>query len=143
MRGASLFGVVDAEYPKIFKNSIDAAYQGKTTEVEFSITGLKGSKRHISQHTALIFDSEDPSKIIETVAVSRNITEQYENLTALGEAKRMAEQASKVKSNFLATMSHEFRTPLNAIIGFSEIIKSESFGEIGNKKIRLIYGRYL
>lgn len=46
----------------------------------------------------------------------------------------MAEQASKVKSNFLATMSHEFRTPLNAIIGFSEIIKSESFGEMGNKK---------
>ena len=60
-------------------------------------------------------------------------------MVALGDAKKMAEQASKVKSKFLATMSHEFRTPLNAIIGFSEIIKAESFGKIGNVK----YAEYM
>lgn len=149
VRGACLLGVVDPEYHETFKKSIDAAYQGVTTNVEFAITGLKGSKRRMSQHTAPIYDSEDPSKIIETVAVSRDVTKQYDTMVALDDAKKMAEQASKVKSNFLATMSHEFRTPLNAIIGFSEIIKAESFGEIGNKKyaeyIKDIYssGRHL
>lgn len=139
VRGECLTDIVDPDYKEIFKDSIDKAYDGITTNVEFSITGFKGSKRRMSQHTAPIFDSADPAKVIETVAVSRDITKQYESLLALDEAKKMAEQASKVKSNFLATMSHEFRTPLNAIIGFSEIIKSESFGKIGNTK----YAEYM
>lgn len=139
IRGSSILGVVDPEYQEVYKKSIDDAYEGKNTNVEFTITGLKGSKRRMSQHTAPIYDSEDSNKIIEIVAVSRDITEQYDTMVALGDAKKMAEQASKVKSNFLATMSHEFRTPLNAIIGFSEIIKAESFGKIGNAK----YAEYM
>ena len=41
-----------------------------------------------------------------------------------------AEQANSAKSEFLATMSHEFRTPLNAILGFSEIIRDQYFGPL-------------
>lgn len=44
------------------------------------------------------------------------------------EARRRAEEANLAKSRFLATMSHELRKPLNAILGFSEVLKSELFG---------------
>ncbi|MDM7997043.1 MAG: ATP-binding protein [Acidobacteriota bacterium] len=41
-------------------------------------------------------------------------------------AIQKAEQANRAKSDFLAKMSHEFRTPLNAIIGYCELIKEEA-----------------
>jgi signal transduction histidine kinase len=42
----------------------------------------------------------------------------------LKQALERAESAERIKTNFLAHMSHEFRTPLNAIIGFSSLIRS-------------------
>ncbi len=45
-----------------------------------------------------------------------------------------AEGASEAKSHFLAHMSHEFRTPLNAILGFTQMISDKVFGPLGNDR---------
>ncbi len=47
--------------------------------------------------------------------------------------------ADEVRSAFLASVSHEFRTPLNAIIGFTELMHTETFGKITPLK----YGGYV
>ncbi len=44
----------------------------------------------------------------------------------LKDALQKAQEADRLKSVFLATMSHEFRTPLNAIIGFSALLNPET-----------------
>lgn len=44
---------------------------------------------------------------------------------ALAQAKRRAEQSAEATSDFLATLSHEVRTPLNAIIGIAELMRDE------------------
>lgn len=49
----------------------------------------------------------------------------FQNAKLLTDAKR-ADAANRSKSDFLANMSHEIRTPLNSIIGFADIIHSES-----------------
>lgn len=53
----------------------------------------------------------------------RDITEEYYMNISLRRAKEEAKSANKAKSTFLSNMSHEFRTPLNAIIGFSQVLK--------------------
>lgn len=57
----------------------------------------------------------------------------------LRKVSREAQQASKMKSEFVANMSHEMRTPMNAILGFTELLLSEEDDEEKQKYLSTIY----
>jgi PAS domain S-box-containing protein len=52
-----------------------------------------------------------------------DVTQMEENKVELSKAKESAEAANQAKSVFLANMSHDIRTPMNAILGFTELLR--------------------
>jgi signal transduction histidine kinase len=66
----------------------------------------------------------------------RDIQQLEQQQADLRKALNAAEVANKAKTNFISHMSHEFRTPLNGILGLSEIIASEMLGPVGVKKYK-------
>jgi PAS domain S-box-containing protein len=55
----------------------------------------------------------------------------------LQRAKASAESANRAKSEFLTTMSHEMRTPMNAILGMADLLSGSSLGEEQRGYIRI------
>ncbi len=52
----------------------------------------------------------------------------------LAESNRRLMEALYIKSDFLTNMNHEFHTPLNSVIGFSEVLQRQEFGAINQKQ---------
>ncbi len=60
----------------------------------------------------------------------KQILQERANLLELEQAARVkAENANKIKDNFLVVLSHELRTPLNAILGWSQLLQTRSFDQ--------------
>ena len=63
---------------------------------------------------------------IESATINQLATELQGTVSELTEAKQVTEKALMTKTLFLTNMSHEFRTPLNAMLGFTEILSLSS-----------------
>lgn len=68
--------------------------------------------------------------------VARDELKEYSH--KLEEALEKAEASARAKSVFLANISHEFRTPLNAITGFASLLKAQTKGEEEKKLLDII-----
>ncbi|GFZ80601.1 hypothetical protein RLOatenuis_1740 [Rickettsiales bacterium] len=67
-------------------------------------------------------------------AVIKYINEIKQIKTQLEKKSMEAESANKLKSEFIACISHELKTPLNIVVAFAEAIHNQMFGPINNRK---------
>lgn len=108
-------------------------YNSKTT----SILGVPLNVKNEIQGALIIKDysktrfTKEDKELLESVADQlARVIERKRYEEDLINAKRRAEEAVKLKSDFLAQISHEIRTPLNSILSFSALLKEELQGKL-------------
>jgi PAS domain S-box-containing protein len=101
----------------------------KVTDYELTASARDGKETVVSYNATTFYDRD--RKLQGVFAAARDVTErkrfeqalQDSNLE-LASAKSAAEKANLAKSDFLSSMSHELRSPLNAILGFAQLLES-------------------
>jgi PAS domain S-box-containing protein len=81
---------------------------------------------------------DDSGNTLEFQAVGHDITLRKEAEAALLHAKEAAEAADRAKSEFLAIVSHEIRTPINGVIGFAQILADSPLSPEQREQVAII-----
>ena len=103
----------------------------KVTDYELTACARDGKETVVSYNATTFYDRD---RTLQGVfGVARDVTERKRFEQALQEtnvemesAKSAAEKANLAKSDFLSGMSHELRSPLNAILGFAQLMATAS-----------------
>jgi len=101
----------------------------KVTNYELTASARDGKKTVVSYNATTFYDRD--RSLQGVFAAARDMTERkrfeqalQDSNVELKSAKSAAEKANLAKSDFLSSMSHELRSPLNAILGFAQLMES-------------------
>src|SRR6202163_113867 len=99
---------------------------GTSTDVSVSIGRIAARDKSIAGYGWVVRD------------ISKRKQAENEILTRERQAREEAEVSNRIKSDFLALLSHEFRTPLQAIFGYTELLEREINGPLTDPQRRYL-----
>lgn len=111
---------------------LERGLAGETVELDLKL--IRQDEKRIEIEGVIEPDKDEQDNVQGVYIFAKDVTENRATYRALHEAEIVARRSDRAKSQFLANMSHELRSPLNSIIGFSEVMSGEHFGSMDNPK---------
>lgn len=135
--GKSFFDILDPDYIRLYEDKINeikklAAKRLPILNFEFRIL-LNDKKYWIRINCEPIFKNNDFKGYM---GIAVDVTNQYKQYEELQKARDIAELANRSKTEYLAVMSHEIKTPLQAILGMLDLLEQTDIDETQRSYIK-------
>lgn len=107
-----------------------ALQEGAAYDIDFRVSLPGGEIRYFKADGSVFRDAQ--GRPVRMLGSNSDITPQKAAAAVLQAAKAQAERANQAKSDFLSSMSHELRSPLNCILGFAQVLEHD--GALGSEQ---------
>ena len=123
--GRHYLDLVDPEYREIADHFYRSQFSSRepNTYFEFPMIAKSGMRIWIGQNVLTLCDGD---RVIGFEAVARDITAGKHMAQELAAARDAAVASARAKTEFLANVSHEVRTPLNGVLGMTNLLLGSS-----------------
>lgn len=136
----NVFKMLLPPYADQLRKTLEDVSQGKIDNYhqQYEVRILHSDQTYWGELYATVDKRDLNGNPLTIVGTSIRIDKRKEIERALIEARNHAEESDRLKSAFLANISHEVRTPLNAIVGFSEVLPMAQSDEEREQLVGLI-----
>ena len=141
--GRPVFELFAPESRDLARDALDTVDDTRDVgDVELRLLRPPRAKADVSMHAAAITDEQNRTyfriTLRDITARKRADEEMLKIARELKQAKEVAETANRAKSEFLANVSHEVRTPLNGVIGAAELLGNTTLTHVQRDYLQVI-----
>ncbi|OXM13203.1 ATP-binding protein [Paenibacillus herberti] len=126
LEGTRFWNLIDHNDIKRISRCFLRVKQGRSQTVEMRIKNKEGRVLELS---TVFVPWNDRHGTVDIYTISKDLTPSNTAKRELWKAKTEAENALRIKSEFLAVMSHEIHTPLNGVLGMSDLLLDTELNE--------------
>lgn len=136
-RNQCVSSIYEDDYSSVKKEFDDCIREKRNLKIEYRVVWPDNSIHWVQSRGSVIYSDNNIPSYMFGIAV--DITERKDMELALYKTNELISTQNKAKSDFLTRMSHELKNPLNAVIGFSQLMSGDpNLTDDQNKSLEII-----